>query len=94
MDRQNHRKDRRGPVTVEVLTATAQQVEVISERWRHARTGRWRTLWSAREVGAFGWHMASTPREAIKLALCIHRRRSPAVTAAAREARARLRGEA
>lgn len=54
------------------------QVEIRRERMRSVRTGRYRTVWSARRAGHFAWDLASTPRKAIVAATFVRDGHRPA----------------
>lgn len=66
-------------------------LEVQSEEWLHARTGRYRRVWSARRVGRLGWDAANSPRVAIARAAGIPDSRRPAWLRAAADRAAKLR---
>ena len=66
-------------------------LEVQSQEWLNARTGRYRRVWSARRVGRLGWDAASSPRVAIARAAGIRASRRPAWLREAVEKAAKLR---
>ena len=66
-------------------------LEVQSQEWLNARTGRYRRVWSARRVGRLGWDAASSPRVAIARAAGIPASRRPAWLRDAVDKAAKLR---
>lgn len=80
-----------------VITITADTVqgacalEVKREEWRSAKTGRYSTVWCAREPGRLGWEASGDLRTALKRAAHVGDRRRPQwLTDAVRAARAQL----
>lgn len=62
-------------------------LEVQAEEWRHPKTGRYRWMWSAREVGRLSWDTASSPREALRRAAFLPAAKRPSwLTAAVKRA--------
>lgn len=66
-------------------------LEVQRQEWRNPKTGRYRTVWSARRTGRLGWDASSSLRDALKRAAYVRDGRRPAwLTAAVREAETQL----
>lgn len=57
-------------------------LELHAEQWLHAKTGRYRWVFSARQAGRLGWEASSSPREALRRAAFIPVHKRPAWLAA------------
>lgn len=53
------------------------RVRVSSIEMKHAKTKRWKTVWSAHEEGRLGSHIGNSPRDAIVRALCMNPKKRP-----------------
>lgn len=63
-------------------------LEVQTEEWLNAKTGRYRRVWSARQVDRLGWDTSSSLREALRRAAYVPAGARPAwLTDAVRRAR-------
>lgn len=80
---------RDGPAIV-VAGPPGERYEVMRDRMRNRKTGRYRRIWSARRVGVLGWSTASKLRDALGDAAYVRAGRRPAwLTAAVAEVEAR-----
>lgn len=78
-------------IAAQTPQGAAGALEVKREEWHSAKTGRYSTVWCAREPGRLGWEASSDLRTALKRAAHIPDRRRPKwLTDAVHAARAEL----
>jgi hypothetical protein len=74
------RRSQSRTIRVDAIDGTGEQVvlEVQSEKWLHAKTDRYRRVWSARRVGRLGWEASSSARKALRRAAYVPDGKRPA----------------